>query len=62
LTRKKEEVPFQLELCGDWKRLRECLTELDIFIHIFKNPDTKYHLFRWWGLIEKNMPGNYFST
>lgn len=57
LARKKEELPFQLELSGEYKRLKECLCDLDLFLDIFKNPDTKYNLFRWWQLIQKNMPG-----
>ena len=49
-VRKSEELPWQLAVAGEWKRLKDCLSEPGMLLHLI-GEDRKYELSGYWASI-----------
>lgn len=52
--RKAEELPYQLELAEEYKKLLDCLKNLSLFVKLY-TPTNKFDLFRYWRVIENHL-------
>lgn len=51
LDRRVEELPWQLEQAGEWERLKDCLSQLDIFLKLMPH-DRQRELMSYWRALE----------
>jgi hypothetical protein len=51
--RKVEELPWQISKIDSPKRLKEVISDLNLFLELYKHQELKFYLIRWWRDLEK---------